>query len=245
MKRLIAILFLQVSVSFGQNEKICFEHFDPLSYGVGERISFSDSTFTYEFVEGLAGGVVKGEYIKSGDSIILTSEYQQDNYILRKSIDSTISRERIELKIKLIEYTQVIEVRNKDKKDSITIFEGKTVWRSNLDPINEDVDTMIISYDINLEKNDLRNFEVIIWRKNSVIRIPVEQHCNAYFLDLTNYPSTLDYRFFNNKYSLIHKNEFFFLDDNRNPETDFYPIRTRKGITISKKKKITTYKKCT
>lgn len=236
---------MQVSVSFGQNEKICFEYFDPLAYGVGDRISFSDTTFTYEFVEGLAGGVVKGKYIKSGDSIILSSEYQQNDYILKKSVDTTLSPNIVRLKIKLIEYTQIIEVRNKDKKDSITVFEGKTIWRSNANPINEDIDTVIISYDITLEKNDLKNFEVIIWRKNSIIKIPVEQHYNAYYLDLTNYPSTLDYRFFNNKYALIRKNEFFFLDDNHKPETDFYPIRTRKGISISKKKKITTYKKCT
>ena len=46
---------------------------------------------------------------------------------------------RIELKIKLIEYSQLIEVRNKDKNDSTTVIEGKTIWRSNMNPINEDI----------------------------------------------------------------------------------------------------------
>jgi hypothetical protein len=244
MRSFGVIFFLQVSFSFGQMNGNCFTHYDPLSYDVGDKISFSDSTFEYEFIEGLARGIVKGKYTKSGDSIILSSEYQQDDFLLITSLDSSLPSEIIELEIKLIEYSQVIQVGIRDKIDSVKTFEGKTIWHSSLHSMYEKLDTVVVKYEIPNDNIQNKNIEVIVYRKNASILIPIDHLNNSYCLDLTRYPTSLDYRFFDNKYALLRNNEFYFLDRDHIPEKDFYLIRTRKGVKVSKKKKIKTYKKC-
>jgi hypothetical protein len=245
MKLILIIFFLQTNIVLGQIEGSCYKHSDPLSYNEFEKINFLDSTFEYRFINGLAGGTVKGNYILSGDTIIITSEYQKDNFKLEKSIDTNRNYQNVQLKIKEIQHSQAMEVFIVNKHNESQSINGKTIWHSKVDWFNEDIDTVITEYTIPSVNTKSDKLEVMIWRKKTTITIPLDSNFNTFILDLTMYPKELDYRFFNEKKALIIKNGLFFLDEKNAPEKTNFLIHSRKGITTSKKKKIKVFNKCT
>ena len=245
MKKIFIIFFLHIFNVNGQISGFCYEHSDPLLYGVSDRIIFLDSTFEYEFIEGLASGIVKGKYSLSGDTILITSEYQADNYKLEKVNDlRQFYQQNVSLRIRQIEHSQVIDVKYLDLNDVIQTIKGKTISHSKVNQLNDEIDTVIIEFNIPLAVKQLDKIDVIIWRKNTHIIIPLETKFNAYLLDLTKYPSELDYRFFNNKKAMIIDSNLNFLNEKNLPEKDYFLVKTRKAITISKRKKIKKIKKC-
>lgn len=244
MNKIFFIFILQSFTVLGQIKGACFEHFDPLSYGVGDQITFLDSTFEYKFVEGLVRGVVKGDYSTSGDTVTISSEFQEGDYTLNNFKSPKIPDGTVRLQIKQLEHSQVVDVSYLCIDDSMKFITGKTIRGSKEINLNNEPDTVIVEYIITLSDMKLDEIDATIWRKNNKITIELEKQNNFYVLDLTQYPNDLDYRFFNNKKLVIKKDKLYFLDELNNLEKDYYPIKTRKGITISKNKKIKEYKKC-
>ncbi len=243
MKILITFILFNSPFSFGQLKNLCFDHSNPYSYGVYDKISFSDSTFKYEFIQGLINGTVNGSFQFSNDTLILNSEYKSNDYQIIKSYDSLIQSSFIQLQIKQLDYNNVIEVRS-NVDDSNSIIEEKIIKKNNAKILVDFPDTVIQLYEIPILSSKNQEISVQIWRKNTTISIPITTKFNSYLIDLTTYPNELDYRFFDRQHAVIQEGCLYFLDENNKPEKDYYPIQTRKGITMSKKKKIKKYLKC-
>ena len=245
MYKIFIVFFLQISIGFGQLSGNCFELLKPYAYDVGEKIMFTDSTFKYEFMMGLLGGVVQGSYSILNDTVILNSNYQADQYNLEKQYDSLFSNNEICLKIKQIEHSQILEVSYLSIDDSLTSVTGEIAHRTKFDSMSNFFgDTIINEYLIPRGEMKTDVIEVNIWRKNTSIPINVDEVHNIYFLNLTEYPNELDYRFFKDKKLVIRNSELIFLDKDNLPEKDYIPIMKRKGIKMSKKKKTIVYSKC-
>jgi hypothetical protein len=237
-----------VSTSIGQQQENCYEHINPYDYGVGKSIIFLDSTFRFEFVAGLSGGTVHGNYDKSGDTLIINSKYQIDDYKITKSLDTARHVSHIQLKIKTTNYNNHnIEVRTRHKKkiDSVKIFELITFSQSDDNIYTNKIDTVNSTFEIRINETYRNEIEIRIWRTNALLLIPIEDSLNSYFIDLTSYPNLMDYHFFQNKKFLIEDGYLIELDTNNKKIREKYFRKTKRGIIFSKRKRLRKYKKCT
>lgn len=239
----LIILFFNFCV-IGQVGDSCFQYIDPFSYGVGEQISFTDTTFRYEYIQGLINGSVKGEYSLSGDTITINSEFQEDDYQLTQTFNTSIARNSINLEITSIEYGHDFDVRYREDKHHVTLYPGKIISHSRNTALDEISDTVIQLFEIPIS-DEMQEIEVSIWRTNSTIVIPITEHFNSYTLDLTPYPNALDYIFFKDQKLVLRGNYLFFLTEENEPEKGYYNIKSRKGIKVSKRKKVKKWVKCT
>jgi len=236
MKLVFAFSTLLTFCSFGQTTKECYRKSSPYVYGVAENMTIYDSTFEYSYVYGLMNGSVKGDLKKFDDTLILNSEFQEDDYTLEKSFDVNRSSNSILVKIKFVGHQGDLELTAKNKNDSVIHLIGQR----NINNINEFYvydDTIILEYTIDQSILISNTVELSIWSTNSELIIPFDFHSNTYELDLTSYPNTGSYHFFKDKKAIIKGNKFYLLDENNKPIRDHFAVVRFKGITTSKRKK--------
>lgn len=236
MKLEVTFFTLLTFCSFGQTTKECFRKTSPYVYGVAENMSIYDSTFEYSYVFGLMNGRVKGDLKKFDDTLILNSEFQEDDYTLEKSFEANRSSNSILIKIKFVGHPGDLDLRAKTINDSVTHFIGKR----NIDNLKEPYiheDTITLEYEIDQTRIISKVLELSIWSTNSQLLITVDNQANTYKLDLTKYPNTGSYHFFKDKKAIIKGDKFFILDENNKPIRDTFAVLRLKGISTSKRKK--------
>ena len=100
-----------------------------------------------------------------------------------------------------------------------------------------------------IPRNQLKQydkFHFIIYRTNLRIQFDWRnQNVNKYSISFIELPEVVDYEFFTNQKAVFSGDNLILLNNRDKPIEDYYIIRTKKNVKISKRKRVKKYKKST
>jgi hypothetical protein len=235
---LIAITTLLSFSVYSQSKKYeycdfdCYESFDIVA-----------DSFVYEHSCGLMNGTIKGTVEYSQDTLILNSELQPP-YIYNKSVNDSIHADSIVLKIKSLQLLFDFGLRIYEREN----YKDLGILESDLFKVHYNKKARLATYKFSrelLSRNEKLYF--ILYRTNILFELDWrnqdENQFEIVFDDSID--NIIDYHFFTNQKAIIENGNLILISDEGKREMTNFTVQKKKGIIISKKKKIKKYKKST
>ena len=207
-----------------------------------ESFEIRKDSFKYEHSIGLCHGIVLGTISKSNDTLILNSQIQPE-YKIGTSYDDELGKDFVLFEVKGVEFPNGFGFRGyKGEKDEDLNFRDNEKL---LEVYNGSDESAIFT----IPRNQLKQydkFHFIIYRTNLRIQFDWRnQNVNKYSISFIELPEVVDYEFFTNQKAVFSGDNLILLNNRDKPIEDYYIIRTKKNVKISKRKRVKKYKKST
>jgi len=207
-----------------------------------ESFELKKDSFKYEHSIGLCHGIILGTISKSNDTIILNSELQP-KYKVNSTYDDKVGKDNIQFEVTGIDFPNYFGFRVcKGKEDHDLSFRDNEKLFEEIGDNDE-----LITYTIprsHLKQYD--KFHFLIYRTNLRIQFDWRnKNVNKYSIDFIELPEIVDYEFFTNQKAVFNGDDLILLNRRDKPIEDYYIIRNKKSIKISKRKRVKKYKRST
>lgn len=234
----IKYLFILSLISFNlvaQIDTYLFSELD--SY---ESFKLKKDSFRYEHSIGLIHEIVEGTISRFGDTLILNSNIQP-NYTVNASYSDEVGSDKILFEVKNVEFSHSYGFRiHKERRYHDLDFLNDKNLIEIPDTITNNSKFIIPRKSL----NRIDKFSFILYRTN--LRIYFDwrnKKINKYTISFIDLPEVLDYEFFTNKKAIVSSNSLVLLDNCDKPEEDYYIVRKRNKIVLSKKKRVKKYRR--